>query len=203
MNADQAATAHPSPNTLASRSLRADLALVAFLIALDVAARLLPHAPNWSPVAATALFAGTVLWRRGFALVVPLGALLVSDLVLGFDHWAMIAVVYVSLTLPAALTAAFRRLRAPGMFVPVMAACSLVFFAATNFAVWASGDLYPHTLAGLATCFVAALPFLQHTVIGDLLWAVSLFGGAWLVLKVTTRAQLHVDARGGAAHRPV
>ena len=35
-----------------------DVALMGFLIALDVAARLLPHAPGAWPVAATALFAG-------------------------------------------------------------------------------------------------------------------------------------------------
>ena len=30
-------------------------------------------------------------------------------------------------------------------------------------------------------CYVAALPFLDRTVLGDLFWAAALFGGAWLV----------------------
>ena len=37
------------------------------------------------------------------------------------------------------------------------------------------------TLAGLATCYAAALPFLPQTAIGDLFWAAVLFGGAALV----------------------
>ena len=38
-----------------------DLGLVGFLIAFDVAARLLPHAPGVWPFAASALFAGRML----------------------------------------------------------------------------------------------------------------------------------------------
>jgi hypothetical protein len=186
-------------DTSGSRGLRADLALIAFLIGLDVAARLLPHAPNWSPIAATALFAGTILSRRGLALIVPLAALLISDLVLGFNRWPMFLAVYGALALPAVLTMSFRRLRAPGMFIPVMAGCSVVFFAATNFAVWAEGDLFPRTLAGLSQCYVAALPFFQQTLIGDLAWAVVLFGGAFLVRKIASRSSSHGPAAQRAA----
>jgi hypothetical protein len=64
-----------------------------------------------------------------------------------------------------------------------MLSCSLFFFAATNLAVWAFSGLYPHTLAGLTACFVAAIPFLEKTVFGDLLWTGLLFGGAWLVQR--------------------
>jgi hypothetical protein len=63
-----------------------------------------------------------------------------------------------------------------------MIASSLIFFAATNFAVWAFDSLYPTTLQGLIECYVAALPFLDRTVFGDLAWAAAFFGGAWLAL---------------------
>ena len=56
-----------------------DLALVAFLIAFDVAARLLPHAPGFLPVAASALFAGRMLRVPALALVVPVAAMVLSD----------------------------------------------------------------------------------------------------------------------------
>jgi hypothetical protein len=79
------------------------------------------------------------------------------------------------------------RLRRPGVFAPLMKACSLIFFAVTNLGVWAFSGMYPLTFDGLMACYVAALPFLQHTVVGDLLWAVALFGGAWLVKKVAGR----------------
>ena len=41
--------------------------------------------------------------------------------------------------------------------------------------------MYPSTWQGLTQCYVAALPFLEKTVVGDLFWTAVLFGGAWLV----------------------
>jgi hypothetical protein len=41
-----------------------DLALAFGLVGLDIIARLAPHAPNFTPVAASALFAGAVLRSR-------------------------------------------------------------------------------------------------------------------------------------------
>ncbi|MBI3540573.1 MAG: hypothetical protein HY073_00220, partial [Deltaproteobacteria bacterium] len=60
---------------------------------------------------------------------------------------------------------------------------SLLFFVVTNFAVWAFQEMYPKTLAGLATCYVAAIPFFQQTILGDALFAAVLFGGYALVQK--------------------
>jgi hypothetical protein len=72
--------------------------------------------------------------------------------------------------------------------VPAALSCSLIFFATTNFAVWAFSGMYSLDMAGLTQCYVAALPFLKYTVAGDLFWAAVLFGGAWLVQRLTTRA---------------
>ena len=69
-------------------------------------------------------------------------------------------------------------------------ACSLIFFAATNFAVWAFSGMYSLDMAGLVAVLRAALPFLKYTVAGDLFWAAVLFGGAWLVQRLTARRAL-------------
>ncbi|MGZ5837623.1 MAG: DUF6580 family putative transport protein, partial [Xanthobacteraceae bacterium] len=84
----------PTENT--TSDLRSDLLLVVFVIAFDVAARLLPHLPNLAPVAASALFVGTVLHRRALAPLVPLAALAISDSVLGFDGWRLSIFTYVA-----------------------------------------------------------------------------------------------------------
>ena len=81
-----------------STALWPDAALVAFLIGFDVAARLLLHLPNVSPIAASALFAGMMLRRRTLAIVVPLAAMLIGDAIMGFYHWQVMAVVYAALT---------------------------------------------------------------------------------------------------------
>src|SRR5471030_821336 len=78
-----------------------DLALVAFLIGFDVAARLLPHVPGVWPFAASALFAGRVLRIPALAVIVPLAAVALSNVALAGDDWRITLVVYASLTLPA------------------------------------------------------------------------------------------------------
>ncbi len=164
-----------------------DVVLVVFLIGFDVAARLLWHVPNVSPVAASALFAGIVLRRRSLALVVPLAAMLIGDAIMGFYHWQVMAVVYAALTLPAVAGILARHVRALRVVVPTVLACSLIFFITTNFAVWMWSGMYSADMAGLIQCYAMGLPFLKYTVAGDLFWAAVLFGGAWLMQRLTAR----------------
>ncbi|MCV6605330.1 MAG: hypothetical protein OIF34_08485, partial [Porticoccaceae bacterium] len=58
-------------------------AFVVLLIVLAALSRLLPHPPNFSPLIAMALFGGAVIADRKLALIMPLLALLLSDLILG------------------------------------------------------------------------------------------------------------------------
>jgi hypothetical protein len=158
-----------------------DLALVAFLIGFDVTARVLPHAAGVWPVAASAIFAGRVLRYPLLAVVVPLAAVMLSNLALPGEDWRVSLVVYGAVVLPAILGMLARRWRGALPVIAGTIANSLIFFALTNFAVWAFNGMYPMTFQGLAQCYVAALPFLDRTVFGDLFWVAVLFGGAWLV----------------------
>lgn len=162
------------------RALWSDLAVVALLIGLDAAARLLPHAPNFTPVAASALFAASVLRARALVLLVPIVGLLLGDIVHGFYDWRIMAAVYGALALPAAAAWLPQRLRRPRLILPALLGSSLAFYVLTNFAVWAFTPMYTPDLGGLITCYVAALPFLKYTIGGDLTWAAILFGGYWL-----------------------
>ena len=182
-------TAH-APANRSANSILPDVLLVLFLIGLDVAARLLLHTWNVSPVAASALFAGLMLRRRWLALLVPLAALALSDAVIGFDDWRMASVVYAALALPAVAGILGRRYGTSRVVVPAALTCSLIFFAATNLAVWAFSGMYSLDLAGLTQCYTLALPFLKYTVAGDLFWCAVLFGGAWLVQRLTARGAI-------------
>lgn len=181
-------TAHAPTARLSSNGLWADLALVAFLVGLVVAARVMPHLPNFNPVVAAALFAGATLNRRLLALAVPVLGLAISDLVLTRgDFLGVTIVVYAALMLPALIGMVARRFRTSRMFVPAVLTSSLVFFAASNLAVWAFSGMYSLDTAGLIACFVAALPFLQYSIAGDLAWSAVLFGGAYAVLRLAQR----------------
>jgi len=182
--------------TLRARAMElshTELALAMGLVGLDVVARLMPHAPNFTPIAASALFAGAVLRSRTLALAVPVASMLASDFILDGYDWRVMGVVYAALALPA-LLGRWGRTRSAIVLAPLALSSSLIFFATTNFAVWAFSGMYTHDLAGLVHCYVAALPFLQNTVIGDMFWTTLLFGGWWaarFVTNFTPNATIH------------
>jgi hypothetical protein len=166
-----------------------ELPVAACLVGLDVVARLMPHSPNFTPVAASAVFAGMVFRNRVLAMTTPISAMLLSDFVLGSYDWRIMGVVYVSLALPAILGMWGRRFQVPIVLAPLVLFSSLVFFATTNFAVWAFSGMYPSDLAGLVHCYAAALPFLQNGVMGDIFWTAMLFGGWWIAKPAAALVQ--------------
>jgi hypothetical protein len=158
--------------------------LLALLSAIAAAAalRLVPHPPNFSPIAAMALFSGAYVGRRGLAFVAPLAALLVSDAVLGF--YSEMTFVYASVALIVLIGwwVSSRRTALRIGFAAV--ASSVLFYLITNFGVWLFSGFYPRTLSGLVACYVAAIPFFQNTLAGDLFFTGLLFGGFALLERL-------------------
>lgn len=150
-------------------------AAIALMIVMAAASRLLPHPPNFTPIAAMALLGGAYLPDKRIAFALPLAALLLSDLVLGLH--AGMWVVYGSFMLVVCLGFALRRSRSPLRVGGAALASSVLFFALTNLAVWAFGSMYPKTIAGLAACYTAAIPFFRNTLAGDAFYTALLFGG--------------------------
>ena len=136
--------------------------------------RLVPHPPNVSPVAALALFAGAHITQRWLAIALPLAAMLLSDLVLGFHPF--MGVVYGAFALSALIGGQLRGRIRPLPVIAGATGASLLFFTITNFAVWLQGGFYPLTGEGLITCYGAALPFLENTLIGNLSYSALFFG---------------------------
>src|SRR5690242_19445258 len=174
----------PMLPTAKGTNLWMDLLLVAFLVALNVAARLLPHAPGFLPVAASGLFAARILSIPPLALLVPVLGMILSDMALPGEDWRIQAVGFAAIAIPAIAGMATRRWRGVVPVVATMVRCSVLFFLLSNGAVWTFSGMYSLTWQGLVQCYVAALPFLEKTVLGDLLWTAVLFGGAWLVQQM-------------------
>lgn len=166
-------------------------AIVAVILAA-AALRILPHAPNFSPIGAMALFSGAHLARRSAGFVAPIGALLLSDTVLGF--YGHMEVVYGSTALIVCLGWLLASRRSVVRVAAFSLAGSTLFFLITNFGVWAYDGLYPKTAAGLMACYTAAIPFFQSSLVGDLIYAAMFFGGFALAerlipaLREATRA---------------
>jgi hypothetical protein len=156
-------------------TLRPRLLALTLMVAAAAAARLLPHAPNFTPIAALALFGGAKFDDKRLAFAVPAAAMLLSDLVLGFH--ASLPAVYLAFALVVGLGLLLRgRERLISISAAVLTG-SAAFFIITNLAVWAIGSMYPKTTAGLVDCYVAALPFFRNELAGDGAYALLLFGG--------------------------
>jgi hypothetical protein len=156
---------------------------VFLLIVLAAAARLLPHLPNFAPVAAIGLFAGATLDRRAGWLV-AFAALLLSDLVIGFYHPVSMVGNYLGFAACLLLGSGWlRRERSLLSMSGAVLTSSLAFFVLSNLGVWASG-YYPRTLAGLVECYVAAVPFFRNTLASDVVYTAALFGTHALVMRL-------------------
>ena len=166
------------------------LALLSAILAAAVL-RLVPHPPNFTPIGAMALFSGAYLGRRAIAFAAPLAAMLLSDALLGFYSGVWVTYLAVAaVVLIGSLTLARRSVLRIGL---AALASSVTFFLISNFGTWMLSGMYAHTAAGLADCYVAAIPFFQNTVAGDLFYAALLFGGFGVVELLVPRV------RAGAA----
>jgi len=156
-------------------SSRAKIALWLALVAIGVCGRLWQPTYNVTPFAAIGLAAGSLFGISLTAVAVPIVALVISNMALpGYDSTVMALVVYVSFACPVLFGGLVKR---QGWVAVVGGsfASSLIFFVTTNFATWALTQLYPHTLAGLTTCYIAALPFYRWMPVGDVVWSIALF----------------------------
>ena len=151
------------------------MTLVGMVLA-GAAMRLIPHPPNFTPIAAMALFGGAHFASRRAALAVPLAAMLLSDLVLSGGYHTLMPVIYTCFALTVVMGMAVRGRQRPVPIVGAALAGSVMFFVVTNLGVWVVSGFYPKTLAGLAACYTAAIPFFRNTLAGDLVFTAVLFG---------------------------
>ena len=179
---------------------KSDRNFTAFLwIVFGILGRLVPHAPNMTPMTSVALFGGAQLSRaRAFAVTTL--TLIASDMLLAaveghsiFGTWSLFtysgfaAVVLAGMFLRTVPTA--------GRTLGMLFGSSLFFWVWTNFGVWLVGEgtPYAHTVDGLAACYIAALPFLGNALVGDLAWGLALFLSFHYVRKAAPRFGLAIQ----------
>lgn len=155
--------------------------ILSILILAAVSSRLLPHPPNFTAIAAVALFAGAHFRSRILAFLVPFIAMFISDLIIGF-HNTLIPV-YAAFALTVGIGIYISEKKNPHHIALGALTSSVLFFLITNFAVWLAGGMYPMNFPGLMMCYAAAIPFFQNTLAGDLFFTGLLFGSYYLFVN--------------------
>tara|TARA_B100000900_G_scaffold154361_1_gene131076 strand:- start:720 stop:1208 length:489 start_codon:yes stop_codon:yes gene_type:complete len=136
--------------------------------------RLVPHPPNFAPITAMSLFAGAYFTRKQLAFIVPLLAMLISDLFLGF--YTISIFVYLSFALITWMGQQKNRVTPKLVLLG-----SVLFFLISNLGVWLL--YYPKTIDGLLTCFTLAIPFFATSLMGDIFYSIILVFGFSAVSK--------------------
>lgn len=164
---------------------KAQFSVLLGMMVAGASMRLIPHLPNFTPIAAMALFGGAQFAQKRWAFLVALGSMFLSDVFLellsGRGFHDQMLFVYGSFALIVLLGTTLRnRKRVFPVAFSSLAASSL-FYVLTNFGVWMAGGLYPLTPQGLLACYGAAIPFFGHTAAGDLFYSGVFFGAyAWI-----------------------
>jgi len=164
------------------------------LLLVAVLSRLLPHAGwlNFTAVGGALLYFGARRpWRE---MLAPLAVLIAADyfLTVYSYHYAFAVQTY----LPtwgwyvAAMALGQILLRSKTTVLRVAAGALLgptSFFLISNYAAWVSGFAfpYPHTMAGLAACYAAAIPFYRNDLASTAIVAGLAFGVPVLVRRLS------------------
>ena len=169
--------------------VQAGLSLAVILVLIAIWSRLIPHAPNFSAVGAAGLFAGSVFGRKPWAFLLPLIAMCLSDIFLGWH--VLIPVVYAALMVQVLLASYTLKGSSSLRLLGISALGSTLFFLITNLGVFFWGGLYTQNISGLMECFLMALPFYKNQLTGDWVFSFVIFGFYQFVLK---QSQLRAKA---------
>jgi hypothetical protein len=165
------------------------------LLVAAVLSRLIPHHDwlNFTAVGGALLYFGARRpWRE---MLAPLAALMATDYILTtfVYHYSFRWQAYVTTWAWyfAVMALGWILLRTRTTFLRVAAGVVLgptSFFIVSNYAVWVGGNMYPHTLGGLMTCYATAIPFYRNDLISTAIIAGLAFGVPVLVRRMS-RAQ--------------
>jgi len=155
------------------------------LLTIAIVGRLLPHLPDMTPLTAVSIFATRQLPRK-LAMILIAISLLVTDYFLsvlkGYPLWGSWTFFTYSgfLIIGWIGNQYFKKKRShdPYHFAlfSFTAIASIGFWLWSNLGVYLTSHLYPQNLQGLSDCYLAALPFLGLSLIGDLSWTLIING---------------------------
>ena len=177
-------TSSPKRLKMTNKPMNSRFLLVLSVILAGALFRFIPHWPNFTPIAAMALVGGAYLDRKYLAFLIPLGAMFISDMVIGF-HSYMVAV-YIALSMTVLIGMYLKKRLSTRTVIAASVSSSVIFYLVTNFAAWLASPIYPGTPIGLMESYIAGLAFFNdgsmglsfflNDVVGTLFYSGLFFG---------------------------
>lgn len=175
--------------------------VLVLMILLAAFSRIIPHMPNFSPLGAIGLFGAAYFSKKWQAFLIPITATWLSDLfinnVIYVQYYSQFTWFYQGfywqygsyLLITLAGIFILKKVTTPRVIAGALTSTA-IFFLVSNFGCWISSTTYPQNFGGLMTCYVAGIPFLKGTLLGDLFYSGVLFGTFSLAQKQLPVLQL-------------
>jgi hypothetical protein len=175
---------------------------IVLLVIFAIFCRFLPHPANFAPIGAIAMF-GALYLPKKWSIIIPLCAMLASDIFIGLYNPAIMAMVYGGFLIMWFIGNRIKQKSATsadkfGKFSLIFGGTvlgSIIFFLLTNWAVWAFGHWYPSSLSGLLMSYLVAIPFFRNSLMGDLFYTSVFVAGFELLLFWQTKKQLQTSTQ--------
>jgi len=173
------------------------LAISGLFILFGAFSRLFTFLPNFSALESLALFGGAYIAYRYVAILIPLAAMFLSDLVINntiarsffpnHDGFVLFSDYMIWNTLAIVLIVIFGRLFLKKMnfvngFFGILGATA-IFWIISNIGAWLTSGLFPLTFVGMIENFVFAIPFLKNSLLGNFAFGIVLFGSYELLKR--------------------
>lgn len=173
----------------ASTDCWSPFALVSFVAIM----RLIPHPANFTPLFALTLFTARYSQNLFWAIVIPQGALLASNIFLGFSKSALVTALFnLCISIGARHTLCKNQSRqlfwlTGSIFVPVL------FFFVSNFFVWIDSSFFSKNIEGLISCYTYAIPFALAPITSTVVYSIFFFELPALVALILLRYKSEGD----------
>ena len=165
------------------------ITLITGVILLLGISRLIPHPYNFTPLGGMAILGAAYFPSTIWKYVVPIVAFYISDLLVtnvlysgfyadqGFVWFSSHMVWTYGATISIVLVSSVILRRKN--FKNILGASvlgAILFFAISNFGSWIADPIYPKTISGLITAYVAGIPFFPATLASTVLYAALGYG---------------------------
>ena len=195
---NQPAMTSKRETSIVNRATLRELTVFGLLLAIGVLGRWAQPDWNFTPIAAVTALGGFYFRRLLPAVLLPVSILAISDLTLAaHNSWPILVTVHAMMIVPLLIGRSARN-TSGWQAAWRWGLCGVVpdtaFYLVTNLAVWAFKGIYDKTFAGLAACYVAAVPFYRTMLAGDVFYLAVLLG-CLAIARATSKTPALVTTR--------